>query len=487
MGQVLVDSDSLTAIGDAIRKKTNQVIKYKPAEMPAAINNINSLKLGGYKVNITQSDHQTIHVVQSTFSDQESSFTIEDHPTINISLTADPGYRAGNLNRTTFTFSNDVREVDIFATEATYSPNNITYNGNMNVFVAQVPKGNMFNITTGTKKDIIAMGGGFNEAFALTLVDDGDNYSLERLMINYKNNFYNLDPNCKYKITTLKIGDTSLSETDISDGDPNIPSTSTSYAYINADIDKYWVKSVYYQCTGKDLELSYVDSVSPKSLDDTMQNGTPSNAKDAYLGEQIANTIFSFFRKEYYKPTTSDYVRFEVEISNESFDDFALLSEKQQKKYSDDVDAFMAAYKANPTIFRTGNLVQGYYAKLEALQKKYANDKAALNILKQYNPATNEQQHGLSWGFATLGFVNANPDLFELTYWIDPSDKYGFLASLPGGNAYVLWLFYARYVAAELFMAQTYNRFAGFTPIFEPADPIISTIPVSITFTKVTQ
>ena len=51
MGQVLVDSDSLTAIGDAIRKKTNQVIKYKPAEMPAAINNINSLKLGGYKVN----------------------------------------------------------------------------------------------------------------------------------------------------------------------------------------------------------------------------------------------------------------------------------------------------------------------------------------------------------------------------------------------------------------------------------------------------
>ena len=64
MGQVLVDSDSLTAIGDAIRKKTNQVIKYKPAEMPAAINSINSLKLGGYKVNITQSDHQTIHVTQ---------------------------------------------------------------------------------------------------------------------------------------------------------------------------------------------------------------------------------------------------------------------------------------------------------------------------------------------------------------------------------------------------------------------------------------
>ena len=130
----------------------------------------------------------------------------------------------------------------------------------MNVFVAQVPKGNMFNITTGTKKDIIAMDGYvFNEAFALALVDDGDDNPLELLIFNYKNNFYNLDPNCKYKITTLKIGDTSLSETDISDGDPNIPSiTGTPYTYISAVIDKDWVKSVYKQCTGKELELSYI-------------------------------------------------------------------------------------------------------------------------------------------------------------------------------------------------------------------------------------
>ena len=147
----------------------------------------------------------------------------------------------------------------------------------------------------------------------------------------------------------------------------------------------------------------------------------------------------------------------------------------------------MAAYKANPTIFRTGNLVQGYYAKLERLQQKYANDKAALNILKQYNPATNEQQHGSKSGFDTLDFTNTNPNLFELTYWIDSSDRYGFLASLPGGNAYVLWLFYTRYVIAEYLMAQSNNMYAGFVPIFEPADTIISTIPVSITFTKTAQ
>ena len=130
----------------------------------------------------------------------------------------------------------------------------------MNIFLALVPKGNMFIITTGTKKDIIAMGGYiFNEAFALALVDDDDN-PLESLIVNYKNNFYNLDPNCKYKITTLKIGDTSLSETDISDGDPNIPSITGEYASINADLSKDWVKSVYKQCTGKELKKAELDS-----------------------------------------------------------------------------------------------------------------------------------------------------------------------------------------------------------------------------------
>ena len=425
---------------------------------------------------------------QPSFNNRTAGFTIDDYPSINVSLKADPGYIAGSLNLTNFTFSNDVREVDIFATPATYSPNNITYNGNMNVFLSTYLSTDtkIFNITTGTKKDNIDMGDYVNnEAFALTLADKYDD-SFELLAVNYKNNFYNLDPNCKYKITTIKIGDTSLSDTDLSDnyGGLNISSTDTNVG-INANMSKTWVKSVYKQCTGQEIELIYTDSVSPKSLDRAMQNGTPSNAKDAYLGEQIANTIFTPFGYE--KPTTSDYVRFEVDVANESFAEFIVLPENQQKRYSDDVDAFMAAYKANPTIFRTGNLVQGYYAKLEKLQQKYANNKAALNILKQYNPATNEQQHGLSRGFATLDFTNTNPNLFELTYYIDSSDKYGFLASLPGGNAYVLWLFYTRYVAAEISMAQSNNRFAGFEPIFEPADPIISTIPVSITFTKTAQ
>ena len=37
MGQVLVDSNSLTAIAEAIRSKNKQTVKYKPNEMAEAI------------------------------------------------------------------------------------------------------------------------------------------------------------------------------------------------------------------------------------------------------------------------------------------------------------------------------------------------------------------------------------------------------------------------------------------------------------------
>ena len=122
MANVLINDTYLKAIGEAIRSKLGTVLKYKPSEMATAINNIQTLKGGGYKVNITQSEHQTITVSQPSFNNRTAGFTIDDYPSINVSLKADPGYTAGSLNLTNFTFSNDVREVNIFATEATYSP-----------------------------------------------------------------------------------------------------------------------------------------------------------------------------------------------------------------------------------------------------------------------------------------------------------------------------------------------------------------------------
>ena len=452
MGQVLVDSDSLTAIGDAIRKKTNQVIKYKPAEMPAAINNINSLKLGGYKVNITQSDHQTIHVVQSTFSDQESSFTIEDHPTINISLTADPGYRAGNLNRTTFTFSNDVREVDIFATEATYSPNNITYNGNMNV----IKSGSSFNITSASSYD---NRNHYNEAFDLELCDYGD-IQIYELRIDYKDNFYSLDPETEYKITALKIGDTSLSSDDLADGTPTL----TLPARINADLSKDWVKSVYKQCTGKELKKAEIDlsDFSPAVLDNFLQSSSNQFSIN-YPGEQIANRISG--------EPTSELVDFLV-LPYDSSVFFKTLSSDKKTEFANSVEFFMTSYKTNTTGFRDGNLIQNYFNTLKQFQDQYANDTTATTILEKYDPLKNNI-------FLDAALNDTSIDIFEVVYKIDSSNTYGFTSSLNGGLAYVLWVFYAYYLIIGLLIM--------FSSSFEPADPIISTIPVSITFTNVTQ
>ena len=452
MGQVLVDSDSLTAIGDAIRKKTNQVIKYKPAEMPAAINSINSLKLGGYKVNITQSDHQTIHVTQSTFNDQESGFTIEDHPTINISLTADPGYIAGSLNLTNFTFSNDVREVNIFATEATYSPNNITYNGNMNV----IKSGSSFNITSASSYD---SRNHYNEAFDLELCDYGDTQIYE-LRIDDKDNFYSLDPEAEYKITALKIGDTSLSSDDLADGTPTL----TLPARINADLSKDWVKSVYKQCTGKELKKAEIDlsDFSPAVLDNFLQSSSNQFSIN-YPGEQIANRISG--------EPTSELVDFLV-LPYDSSVFFKTLSSDKKTEFANSVEFFMTSYKTNTTGFRDGNLIQNYFNTLKQFQDQYANDTTATTILEKYDPLKNNI-------FLDAALNDTSIDIFEVVYKIDSSNTYGFTSSLNGGLAYVLWVFYAYYLIIGLLIM--------FSSSFEPADPIISTIPVSITFTNVTQ
>lgn len=162
----------------------------------------------------------------------------------------------------------------------------------MNVFLALVPNGNMFNITTGTKDDSSVPFKEYtnNEAFALSLANNGDN-SWERLSINYKDNFYNLDPNANYKITAIKIGNTSLSDADMSDNynGLNISSTDTNVTII-ANTGKTWVKSVYKQCTGKELnnfEFNSEDDLSAEKIDALMQSEA-----NGYLGQQIADHLY---------------------------------------------------------------------------------------------------------------------------------------------------------------------------------------------------
>lgn len=464
MANVLINDTYLKAIGEAIRSKLGTVLKYKPSEMATAINNIQTLKGGGYKVNITQSEHQTITVSQPSFNNRTAGFTIDDYPSINVSLKADPGYTAGSLNLTNFTFSNDVREVDIFATAATLNHQNITYNGNMNVFLAQVTGGNMFNITTGTKDDSRVPFREYtnNEAFALSLADNDDG-SWERLSINYKDNFYNLDPNTNYKITAIKIGDTSLSDTDLSDnyGGLNISSTDTD-VIINADISKTWVKSVYKQCTGKELNTKAeinLSVFSPVVLDYFLQSSI-NRYSIKYPGEQIANRISG--------EPTSELVDFLV-LPYDSSEFFKTLSSDKKTEFANSVNFFMTSYKTNTTGFRDGNLIQNYFNVLKQFKDQYANDTTATTILEKYDPLKNNIFLDAAFGTSI--------DIFEIVYKIDSSNTYGLTSSLNGGLAYVLWVFYAYYLIIGLFL------FSGFTP----DEPIISTIPVSITFTNVTQ
>ena len=450
MANVLINDTYLKAIGEAIRSKLGTVLKYKPSEMATAINNIQTLKGGGYKVNITQSEHQTITVSQQSFNNRTAGFTIDDYPSINVSLKADPGYTAGSLNLTNFTFSNDVREVNIFATEATYSPN-ITYNGNMNV----IKSGSSFNITSASSYD---GRNHYNEAFDLELCDYGDTQIYE-LRIDYKDNFYSLDPETEYKITALKIGDTSLSSDDLADGTPTL----TLPARINADLSKDWVKSVYKQCTGKELKNAEIDlsDLSPAVLDIFLQSSSNQYSIN-YPGEQIANRISG--------EPTSELVDFLV-LPYDSSVFFKTLSSDKKTEFANSVEFFMTSYKTNTTGFRDGNLIQNYFNTLKQLQDQYANDTTATTILEKYDPLKNNI-------FLDAALNGTSIDIFEIVYKIDSSNTYGFTSSLNGGLAYVLWVFYAYYLIIVLLIL-----FSS----FEPADPIISTIPVSITFTNVTQ
>lgn len=181
-----------------------------------------------------------------------------------------------------------------------------------------------------------------------------------------------------------------------------------------------------------------------------------------YPGEQIANRISG-------EPTSElvDFLVLPYEIS----EFFKTLSSDKQTEFANSVEFFMTSYGTNTTGFRDGNLIQNYFNTLKQLQDQYANDTTATSILEKYDPLKNNI-------FLDATLNDTSIDIFEIVYKIDSSNTYGFTSSLNGGLAYVLWVFYAYYLSISLILL-----FSS----FEPADPIISTIPVSITFTNVTQ
>lgn len=100
MGNVLINSDTLTAIGNAIRAKTGKTDKIIPKDMPTEINNI-KIPSVRRKINIVNPspDKQIIHVDYLTdpVSITEST-TIDSSPRIHSYVWATQGYRGGDLN-----------------------------------------------------------------------------------------------------------------------------------------------------------------------------------------------------------------------------------------------------------------------------------------------------------------------------------------------------------------------------------------------------
>lgn len=97
MGNVLINSDTLTAIGNAIRAKTGKTDKIIPKDMPTEINNI-KIPSVRRKINIVNPspDKQIIHVDYLTdpVSITEST-TIDSSPRIHSYVWATQGYRGG--------------------------------------------------------------------------------------------------------------------------------------------------------------------------------------------------------------------------------------------------------------------------------------------------------------------------------------------------------------------------------------------------------
>lgn len=455
MANVLINDTYLKAIGEAIRSKLGTVLKYKPSEMATAINNIQTLKGGGYKVNITQSEHQTITVSQPSFNNRTAGFTIDDYPSINVSLKADPGYIAGSLNRTNFTFSNDVREVDIFATEATYSPN-ITYNGNMNVFLVNASSSGRKIFCISNKQpsefDTIATGNNLiNESeFAIGYDPDWD-MGYSNAAINNTNNFYNLDPNAKYKITNLKIGDTILTDADLSSDNKTNEITSNSIKNFSVNTSS-WFNSVYKQCTGIDLKerANQIPFNSPN--DDNYKELFNQLLATSSWGSYPGNVGGLLFEILYLQTRSRLYYQ------TDGYDD---LSQDNKNQIEDSISKLSKFFTTSDNVVNITNIavLEEVETTIENLRVKFKDNQTALNILNQYEPFM-----VIMWG-GNITFKNIID--------VDPDNVVGLAQELSCGIAQIRYWLYLSFI---IVLASS-----------QVDEPIISTIPVSFTFTNVTQ
>ena len=159
MGQVLVDSNSLTAIADAIRTKNKQIIKYKPNEMAGAIKALaldNSVVIQSndawkYAIDSTL-EHQNINVAVNNDLMGNNTTGYKSKITFDPTIKSNFGYIAGTIKKT-IDSTNHIVNFSANPNPATET-NRLTQDGWAPVYIISTSQSSKNYYTTTTPDDV---------------------------------------------------------------------------------------------------------------------------------------------------------------------------------------------------------------------------------------------------------------------------------------------------------------------------------------------
>ena len=273
--------------------------------------------------------------------------------------------------------------------------------------------------------------------------------------INNTNNFYNLDLNAKYKISNLKIGNTILTDAELSDDNKTNEITSDSIKWISVNTSG-WFNSVYKQCTGVDLK-ERANQIPFDSPNDDKYKGLigdftgDSSATITYPGN-IGGFIFEIL----YLKTGSVYY-----YKTNGYND---LSQYNKNQIKDSISKLSKFFTTSDNVVNITNIavLEEVKTTIENLRVKFKDNQTALNILNQYLEFIMDLLYGSRRIITFKNIID-----------VDPDNVVGLAQELSCGIAQI------RYWLYLLFIIMAMSS--------QVDEPIISIIPVSITFTNVTQ
>ena len=157
MGQVLIDPSSLTAIGEAIRSKNKQTVKYKPNEMAGAIKALaldNSVVIQSndawkYAIDSTL-EHQNINVAVNIDLMGNNTTGYKSKITFDPTIKSNFGYVAGTIKKTIDSTNHIVN----FSANPATETNRLTQDGWAPVYIISTSQSSKNYYTTTTPDDV---------------------------------------------------------------------------------------------------------------------------------------------------------------------------------------------------------------------------------------------------------------------------------------------------------------------------------------------